>query len=322
MNTLRQVLQEYLSLRHGLGFKLREAGKALLDFVTFMEQHRASYITQALALAWAQQPSNVQPARWAQRLSFVRGFARHRSATDPRTQVPPQGLLPFQPKRARPYLYSDDEIRSLLRAALNMLRRYKRSALRPWTYHCLFGLLSVSGLRLGEARNLELQDVDLDAAVLTIRGTKFGKSRLVPLHASTCKVLADYIARRKRHWATRPVSSYLFVSNWGNRLDSGDIHRTFYAMSRQIGLRGACDSHGPRLHDMRHNSRTRIIPHTDLRGLKSPENTRLRPLPMRNNQRLFKNASRRSSGRKRGARTSVVAALANACSLSCMSAWK
>jgi len=259
MNTLRQVLQEYLSLRRGLGFKLRKAGMALLDFVTFMEQHRASYITQALALAWAQQPSNVQPTYWAQRLSFVRGFARHRSATDPRTQVPPQGLLPFQPRRARPYLYSDDEIRSLLRAALNMPRRYKRSALRPWTYHCLFGLLSVSGLRLGEARNLELQDVDLDAAVLTIRGTKFGKSRLVPLHASTCKVLADYIARRKRHWAARPVSSYLFVSNWGNRLDSGDIHRTFYVMSRQIGLRGASDSHGPRLHDMRHAFATNTL---------------------------------------------------------------
>ena len=249
MNTLRQAVQEYLSLRRGLGFKLREAGKGLLDFVMFMEQHRASYITQALALAWAQQPLNVQPAHWAQRLSCVRGFARHRSATDPRTQIPPQGLLPFRPKRARPYLYSDDEIRSLLRATLDMPCRYERSRLRAWTYHCLFGLLSVSGLRLGEARNLELQDVDLKAAVLTIRGAKFGKSRLVPMHASTCKVLADYIARRNRHWAARPASSYLFVSNWGNRLDGGAIHRTFYALSRQIGLRGVADSHGPRLHD-------------------------------------------------------------------------
>lgn len=252
MNTLRQAVQDYLGMRRALGFKLHEAGKALLDFAMFMKQRRASHITQALALAWAQQPTNVQPAYRAQRLSFVRGFARYRSATDPRTQIPPQGLLPFQPKRARPYLYSDDEIRSLLRAALNMPCRYKSGALRPWTYHCLFGLLSVSGLRLGEARNLELRDVDLEAAVLTIRGTKFGKSRLVPLHASTCNVLADYIARRKRHWAARPVSSYLFVSSLGNRLDGGDIHRTFYALSRQIGLRGASDSRGPRLHDMRH----------------------------------------------------------------------
>ena len=261
MTGLRQAVREYLSMRRDLGFQLRKAGKGLLDFVTFMEQHRASYITQALALAWAQQPANVQPAHWAQRLSFVRGFAQYRSATDPRTQIPAPGLLPFRPKRARPYLYSNAEIRSLLRAALNMPCRFERGELRPWVYYTLFGLLSVSGLRLGEARNLELQDVDLKAAVLTIRGAKFGKTRLVPLHASACKVLADYICRRERHWGQRPVSSFLFVSSWGNRLDGGDIHRTFYALSRQIGLRGASDSHGPRLHDMRHRFATRTLVH-------------------------------------------------------------
>ena len=88
--------------------------------------------------------------------------------------------------------------------------------------------------------------------MLTIRGTKFGKSRLVPMHASTRRVLAGYLARRKRYWAARPVSSYVFVSNWGNRLDVGSIHRAFYAVSRQIGLRGPADRHGPRLHDLRH----------------------------------------------------------------------
>jgi integrase len=261
MNTLRQAVQEYLSMRRDLGFKLHDAGKGLLDFVAFMQQRRASYITQALALAWAQLPVNVQPAHWAQRLCFVRGFARYRSATDPRTQIPPQGLLPFQPKRARPYLYSDDEIRRLLRAALDMPYRYRSGELRPWVFYCLFGLLSVSGLRLGEARNLKLQDVDLKAALLTIRGAKFGKDRLVPLHASTRKVLADYIVKRNSHWAERSVSSYLFVSSRGNRLDGGDIHRTFYTLSRQVDLRGASDSHGPRLHDMRHRFATNTLVH-------------------------------------------------------------
>jgi integrase/recombinase XerD len=140
-------------MRRSLGFKLKDAGKGLSDFVTFMERRDASYITQALALEWAQQPLNVQPAEWARRLSFVRGFAYHRSAFDLRTEIPAQGLLPFQPKRARPYLYSDCEIRRLLSAALKMHCRYGRSELQRWTYHCLFGLLSVTGLRLGEARN-------------------------------------------------------------------------------------------------------------------------------------------------------------------------
>jgi integrase/recombinase XerD len=249
MTTLRAAVHEYLTLRRGVGFKLHDAGTGLLQFVTFMEEHRAAYITQPLALTWAQQPSTVQPTEWARRLSFVRGFARHRSATDPRTQIPPEGMLPYRPKRAHPYLYSDDQIRDLLRAALTLP---DRDGLRPWTYHGLFGLLSVAGLRLGEARHLELQDVDLRAAVLTIRGAKFGKSRLVPVHASTRHVLADYLARRARRWARRPVSSYVFVSNRGNRLDNGTIHRTFYTLSRQIGLRGPSESHGPRLHDLRH----------------------------------------------------------------------
>ena len=259
MNTLREAVREYLEMRRSLGFKLCEAGKALIDFVTFLEQHNASSITQALALAWAQQPANAQPAWWAQRLSFVRGFARYRSATDRRTQIPPCGLLPFQPRRARPYLYSDEEIRKLLCAALGMRCRYERGKLRPWVYHSLFGLLSVSGLRLIEARNLKLEDVDLKTAVLTIRGTKFGKTRLVPLHRSTCQVLAEYMTRRQRHWAGQAVSSYLFVTSRGNRLDSGDIHRTFYALSRQIGLRNSSDSHGPRLHDMRHRFATNTL---------------------------------------------------------------
>ena len=132
----------------------------------------------------------------------------------------------------------------------------------PWVYYCLFGLLSVSGLRLGEARNLELHDVDLNAAVLTIRGAKFGKTRLVPLHASTCQVLAEYLRRRTTPLgAAAGVRPIVFVSSWGHRLDSGDIHRTFYALSRQIGLRGATDSHGPRLHDLRHRFATHTLVH-------------------------------------------------------------
>ena len=127
MSTLREAVQDYLNMRRGLGFKLQEAGKDLIDFVAFMENNRASYITNDLALAWAQRPMNVQPSNWAKRLTFVRGFARHRVATDPRTQIPPDGLLPFRPKRARPYLYSTEEIRRLLDAALKMPCRYERS---------------------------------------------------------------------------------------------------------------------------------------------------------------------------------------------------
>jgi integrase/recombinase XerD len=161
MNTLRQDIHGYIDMRRDLGFKLRAAGPALLDFATFMEQQHEPYITQALALIWSQKPANAQPAYWAQRLGYVRGFARYRSASDPRNQIPAQGLLPFRPKRARPYLYSDEEIKNLLNAAVNMSHRCKNCALLPWVYYCLFGLLCVSGLRLGEARNLMLRMLTL-----------------------------------------------------------------------------------------------------------------------------------------------------------------
>jgi integrase/recombinase XerD len=262
MNTLRQAVTEYITMRRNLGYKLREAGVALQEFVSFMERRRAPYITQALALLWAQQPRTAQPAHWAQRLNHVRQFARFRSATDSRTEVPAQSLLPFHPKRARPYLYTDQEIRRLLHAALTAPlspKHRKPCALLPWVYYCLFGLLAVTGMRLGEARHLELRDVDLNAGVLTVRGAKFGKSRLVPLHASTCKILAEYLKRRQRRWLGKAVSSYFFVSSWGNRLDSAQVHRAFYAASRRSGLRGPSDRHGPRLHDLRHRFATNTL---------------------------------------------------------------
>lgn len=249
MNTLREAVYEYLRMRRSLGYKLYDTGLWLDGFVDFMERRGATTITQDLALEWAMQPTNVTKAHWAQRLSAVRIFARHRSIADPCTQVPPAGLLPHQPKRATPYLYSDEEISNLLSAA----RRLSNGmGLRPWLYHCLLGLLSVSGLRTGEALNLHVGDIDFEGRLLLVKDGKFGKSRLVPLHATTLDVIADYIARRHRFFDGRSVSSSLFVSGRGNRIDGADLRKTFYKLSREIGLRGPTDSHGPRLHDMRH----------------------------------------------------------------------
>jgi integrase/recombinase XerD len=264
MNTLRQSIEEYLAMRRSLGFKMQDAGRSLQEFATFMERRRTSHITQTLALTWAQKPPTAQPAYWASRLCHVRQFARYRSASDPSTQIPAPGLLPFKTKRARPYLYTDGEIEQLLHTTLHMplsvhCSDRKACALLRWVYYCLFGLLSVSGLRLGEARNLKLDDVDLKARVLTVRAGKLGKDRWVPLHPSTCKVLAQYLDKRERHWAGRSVSSYFFVSSWGNRLNDAQIRLAFYVASRSCGLRGAHESHGPRLHDLRHRFATTTL---------------------------------------------------------------
>jgi len=108
MTPLLDTIEDYISLRRSLGFQLRDAANGLRSFAAFMERVGASYITTELAREWAMQPAHCQPAEWAKRLGWVRVFARHWSATDPRTEIPPLGLLPFRPRRARPYLYSDN----------------------------------------------------------------------------------------------------------------------------------------------------------------------------------------------------------------------
>jgi integrase/recombinase XerD len=210
MTRLQTSLRDYLKMRRGLGFKLYEAGIGLLDFVVFVEHKRASRITTKLALEWAQKPKCV-PSEWARRLSFVRGFAHYQSAIDPRTEIPPEGLLPYRPQRARPYIYPDQEIERLLAAARSLP---PAGGLRSWKYYCLLGLLSATGLRLGEALNLKLDDIDLRNNVLTIEKAKFGKSRLVPIHPSTQKVLAKYLQQRRR-FLGGCVSPYLFTSGTG-----------------------------------------------------------------------------------------------------------
>ena len=207
IKSLRKAIDDYIALRRSLGFKLRRMAEGLREFAIFLEQKAAPYVTTELAMEWAILPTHHQPSDWAQRLGFVRVFARHWHATDPRTEIPPPGLLPFRPQRARPYLYSEQEIQKLLAAALKLS---PSQGLRPRTYHCLFGLLAVAGLRISEVLKLERPDVDLCDGILTIRQTKFGKTRLVPLHTSTRDVMADYARRRDRF--LRSPSSPCFFS--------------------------------------------------------------------------------------------------------------
>ena len=248
MISLRKAVKDYLLMRRSLGFKLRGASYRLHHFVSFMEQQGASIITTELSLRWAQQPPDIQPAYRAARLSNVRNFARYWSATDPRTEIPPTGLLPYHTKRAIPYIYSDDEIQQILKAARNL---FPSTGLRPSTYFTLFGLMSVTGTRISEVIHLDRDDVDFRQGLLTIRLTKFGKSRLIPLHPSTVEKLKVYVKLREQLYP-RPSTSRFFLSNQGTPLTDHIVRWTFVKISRQIGLRIAGKSFGPRLHDLRH----------------------------------------------------------------------
>jgi len=257
MKALRTAVEEYVALRRSLGFKLRDAAIGLQDFAVFLEQNSASHITTQLALEWAMKPAHHQPADWAKRLGWIRVFARHWSATDPRTEIPATGLLPFRPQRARPYLYTDGEIENLLAATKQLS---PSDGLRPFTYECLFGLLVVGGLRISEVLKIQRQDVDLTDGILTIRQSKFNKSRLVPLHESSRVVFSEYAARRDR-LIPKPKSHCFFLNDHGRQMQISAVHRTFYDLSRQIGLRGPTDRTGPRIHDFRHRFAVNTLIH-------------------------------------------------------------
>lgn len=247
MNTLREALDDYLSMRRSLGFKLHSDGKGLKDFVLFLENRKTPHITTQLALEWAQQQHSTR-GYWAQRLCWIRGFATYRSATDPQTEVPPSGIWSFANRRARPYLYSESEIKQLLKAALSLKGRNPTKGL---LYHSLLGLLVVTGMRVSEVINLKMKDVDLVSGVITIKGSKLGKCRLVPLHASTQQVLSKYKKRRDKFLKGCP-SDYFFVSNSGTRLHSAAVRLVFDELRRKIGLDKTGLKNAPRLHDFRH----------------------------------------------------------------------
>jgi integrase/recombinase XerD len=253
MSSLRDTIPAYLQLRRSLGFKLYFDERQLYEFAAFMDERHAPYITHQLALEWACIRPTLRPASWAARLTIIRCFSRYLISFEPRTQIPLITALPHQTKRARPYLYTDAQIRSVLHAALKLP---SSNALWPWTLHCLIGLLVVTGMRVGEACNLELRDVDLRMKILTIKGAKFGKSRLVPLHGSTCKALSAYIQRRTQYWQGRLAIPQLFTGITGKKLWVTDVGRFFRRLSHQVGLRRPGDRVGPRLHDLRHRFAT------------------------------------------------------------------
>ncbi len=249
MSDLRPAIQDYVALRRALGHKLLDYGVRLERFVSFLEKQGASHITVVLALKWAQQPANGTMKTWNRNLAIVRGFAQYISATDPGHQVPPTDLLPFDPARAKPYIYTESEILRLMDAA-----RAIRSpnGLRGQTYYCLIGLLAVSGLRISEALKLRRKDVDLDAGLLTILESKFGKSRLVPLHPTTVEALAEYSRRRDAFLGKVSVPTFFVNEPNKTPLTSSPVRTMFAKLSRKVGIRGPQQRRGPRLHDIRH----------------------------------------------------------------------
>ncbi len=259
MTDLHAAVGEYLDMRRALGTQLKWPESLLHQFVAFLLAQGADVVTTALALRWTLQRVGLQPATYARRLAIVRAFACWLQATEPRTEIPPPRLLPAPHRRPTPHIYRDDEIVALMEAASQLNRG---CGLRGATFNTLIGLLAATGLRPGEARKLDLDDVDLHDQVLVIQGSKCGKSRLVPFAPSTGAALAEYARLRDDALPDRTTPAFL-VTTSGSRLTGDGVRRTFARLGQRVGLRPhqqqGRSGHGPRLQDLRHTFATKRL---------------------------------------------------------------
>jgi integrase/recombinase XerD len=255
---LGQALHDYLALRRSLGHRLDDAARVLPGFIAFLDKQQLTTVTVAAAVAWAQQTGITSPRGGrstvgARRLTAVRGFARYLAGIDPATEIPPLGLMTLGPRWRPPFIFSAADVA----AVLDMARSTISSPFRAATYITLIGLLAVSGLRVGEAINLDHTDIDWGQGVLLIRESKFGKSRLVPLHPLTVQALREY-AQVRDHAQPRPLDPSFFVSRTRKRLLYAVVQQTFRRLVDGAGV-GVDAPHRPRLHDLRHTFAVRTL---------------------------------------------------------------
>jgi integrase len=258
--TLSQRARQYLRERQRLGFQSRSMGYALRSFTRYadrLEPHGP--ITLEVMAAWARRDTHhsTDPRTWARRLKQLRPFTRWLRQFEPHTEVPDDTVFGPVGERGTPHIYSEQEIGQLLRAAAQLA-----PALRGATYATLFGLLLCTGLRVSEAIRLRNADVDLKAGVLTVRRTKFAKSRHVPLHQSALERLRQYRRMRDR-WVTPTDESTFFVGHRGRRrgqpLTRRSVDRVLASIRTQFHWPNRGSHHGPRVHDARHTFVVRRI---------------------------------------------------------------
>ena len=241
-------VQAYLAHRRALGFQLKSEGLRLLDFARYVDAlgHRGP-LTNRLAVQWACLPKSADRLWWARRLEIVRTFAKHLLLAEPQTQVPPRHWLGPAHRRRSPHLYTSAQIQQLLRRAGQL-----KGQLQPHTWQTLISLLACSGLRISEAMQLQTSEVDWKQSLLIIRASKFGKTRLVPLHPSALAPLRAYARRRQERF---PLAHHFFVSEAGNRLAHSTVGQTFTQLRAGIPF----SRRPPRLHDLRHTMASQVL---------------------------------------------------------------
>jgi integrase/recombinase XerD len=244
LSPLAEAARDYLIFRRALGHQLEQHGRLLDQFVAYLAEHEHGTVTVNAALAWAGGDATRSRSQVAVRLSAVRSFATYQAAFDPATQIPPKHLVAGGVQRRTPYVFSTAQIAALMAAAARL-----RPPLRAASFQTLIGLMAATGLRTGEALRLDRDDVDTEGGLLLIRYSKYGKTRRIPVHASTSSALAHYAVERDRLCPHTTQDSFL-ISPSGGRMSN--VSETFRPLLADVGIAVPAGRRAPRLHDMRH----------------------------------------------------------------------
>ena len=250
MSTLREDIGDYLATRRTMGFKVEGLSKLLVSFVGFCEARGAIRVQTDLALEWARTPIKVEvsDALFARRMDAVRVFARYQHALDPDTQIPPETLCNRRYQPRQPNVFSEAEIVAFLNAADTLTPRFRAA-----TWRTLIGLLAATGMRPGEACRLTLGDLDLANGVIQVLETKFDKSRLAFIHATTAAAVGEYLEARRDWVGTKPRECpAVFVNTRRMALRPDALGVTFNKILAAAGITAVPGHRAPRLHDLRH----------------------------------------------------------------------
>jgi len=246
---MTQHVKEYLALRRAFGFQLSIAGHQLQGFARFADRVALGKpLTIDLALSWAQSSSTGKQSTAARRLLILRPFARYLRMHEPLTEIPPNRILGPAQHRYIPYIYSNQEIRAMLDAATSLR---PPGGLRARSFQTYIGLLSCTGMRPPEPLRLTRVDVDFQSQTITVRQTKFSKSRIVVLHPTATEALQEY-AQFRDCYLPYPQSPAFFLSDDGSAFSHKKAIWAFSNLRRQLGWLGQPGRRPPRLYDLRH----------------------------------------------------------------------
>jgi integrase len=246
---LTTLIDTWLATRRAGGFALSQYERHLHRFAAFAAARGEDHLRTDTALAWAGQAGT--PGQRRRHFQQVVHLARYLHAEDARHEIPPAGHFPGHWHRPVPYIYTPDDARRLIEIAT---RLGPAGSMRPRTMSTVLALLFATGLRISEALALCTADVTPDG--LVIRKTKFGKTRLVPLHPSAQDGLEQYLHRRR---AMAGGDDHVFVSLHGTRFSYGGFRQAWLVVLGQAGLSPRSGGRRPRLHDIRHTFATRAL---------------------------------------------------------------